>query len=949
MTDDTVTTEDLVEQLMRTTTSAVGVVTSLPHDTAMEVIERLKQEADRHWSINANRSLEIADLIVMLGQARTHPSIVALGLMARGDALKLLGRNHEAWDALEESGRVYLEVGDEVGWARTRLGRLWVGNNLGRLSDALGDIETARQILEQHGQPLRVVTLDLNMAAVHHLLGHYDDAIRLYLQARVGCDALGSESDSHRGAIAANLGMVYTTKGDLRQALRYQQEALAIFEARGDHSDAADARLNLSDIYVQQGLYPQALKLLYEVRAFYKEAALPRHAAEAGRSVAEANLHLNRYDEAQVAAREALDAFRTFDASFGQAQTLLLLGTAEAYRQQLDTAREHLAEAARTFELLDAPAWAAVAELGQAQVALAQGDLAQSESWAVTAGAQLAGAGLEIYASEAKLVRARVALERGEHARAGAFIRAALVTARRCGVPTLRYSVLVLWGRLWAARGNIVTAIRANNVASRVIERVDRDLTITLRPGFLHSRREASNRLLEFSILLGRDEQAWIGLERTKAHVLAGYLRARGAMHWHQIDEHGSSLREELEELRAEQYRLLQQVTNLPENPGYQDGTDRRAVHNSLHLCEHRIRTLSEQLHLYAGTGEMSGIDRLPTVEDVCAKLDDGTLLLEYGGDGERLWAFVLDRQGLRVTPLDVSTRQVTQTIEQLHANINSALRLGPERAGQGLHSVARMLLQRLDGWLRRDLPVRWADYDRVVVVPYGALHYLPFHLLHDGTTHLLARHEISVLPAAALVAQVHALPSRSIRALALAHSDDGRLPATLDEARMVAMTFPGAYFVEDEAKRSMLQDAGQYTILHLAAHGEHRPDAPEFSFIRLADGLLQADDLFQLDLGCSLVVLSACETGRALVAPGDDLIGLGRGLLYAGARSLVLSQWRADDATTLAIMKRFYAELARGTPKSAALRAAQSAFAVDGGHPAFWGSFQLVGEGGAL
>ena len=586
------------------------------------MIERLKQEADRYWSINANRSVEIADIIVTIGQTRSDRSMVALGLMARGDALKLLGQVSEAWEMLEEAGRVFDEVGDAVGWARTRIGRVWAGYSLGRVADAIQDVEPAHRIFEQHNQLARAVALDHNVALVFHMLGDYDEAIRLYLRALKSCDRI-EDGESLRGALATNLGMVFTIQGDLRRAQQFHEEAIAIFDARDELSDAADARLNLADVYLQQGRYPEALTLLYDVRAFYAKAALPRHAAEAGRSLAEANLQLNRLDEAREAALEALDAFRTFDASFVQGQVMLLLGTIEAHRQHYDVARRYFVEARHTLAQLSAPTWAAVADLGQAQVALAQGELTQAESLAVAAGARLASAGLEIHGAEAHLVRARVGLATGSYTAAAVLIRAALSTARRCGVPTIRYSALVLWGRLWEARGRTASALRAYDAASAVIERIDRTLTITLRPGFLESRREASTRLLQINARLNRVIPAWMALERTKAHVLGGYLRTRGALHWHQLDGK-LPLQEELDVLRAEQYRLLRKMTAVPEqeHADLHRDEDHATLQSKLQRCDRRIRALSEQLHLLAGTGAFRALRTVPVIDEVCATLD---------------------------------------------------------------------------------------------------------------------------------------------------------------------------------------------------------------------------------------------------------------------------------------------------------------------------------------
>jgi hypothetical protein len=62
-----------------------------------------------------------------------------LQYMARGDALKLLGRSEEAWTALEQAGTLYQRAGDEIGWARTRIGRLPISIALNRVSAALAD------------------------------------------------------------------------------------------------------------------------------------------------------------------------------------------------------------------------------------------------------------------------------------------------------------------------------------------------------------------------------------------------------------------------------------------------------------------------------------------------------------------------------------------------------------------------------------------------------------------------------------------------------------------------------------------------------------------------------------------------------------------------------------------------------------------------------------------
>jgi CHAT domain-containing protein len=113
---------------------------------------------------------------------------------------------------------------------------------------------------------------------------------------------------------------------------------------------------------------------------------------------------------------------------------------------------------------------------------------------------------------------------------------------------------------------------------------------------------------------------------------------------------------------------------------------------------------------------------------------------------------------------------------------------------------------------------------------------------------------------------------------------------------------------------------------------------------LHLHDGALTADEAETLALEGATVVLSACETGVAEQARGDEMIGLVRAFLVAGAARVVASQWPVDDAVTKSFMTTFYASLARGDGTAAALASAQSATRADRPHPVFWAAFTLWG-----
>ena len=187
------------------------------------------------------------------------------------------------------------------------------------------------------------------------------------------------------------------------------------------------------------------------------------------------------------------------------------------------------------------------------------------------------------------------------------------------------------------------------------------------------------------------------------------------------------------------------------------------------------------------------------------------------------------------------------------------------------------------------------------------------------------------------------------------------RLTYASDEADSIFNAASGnAWIVKGfEANReNVLSDRiGQYQIVHFATHGFVNTERPELSSIVLTmvkpdgkpvDGFLQLHDVFNLKLSAELTVLSACDTGLGKDVRGEGLIGLSRGLMFAGSRSVVASLWKVDDRATAVLMGHFYkAMLQDGLSRAAALRYAKEELRKDPAwsSPFFWAGFVLQGE----
>ena len=148
------------------------------------------------------------------------------------------------------------------------------------------------------------------------------------------------------------------------------------------------------------------------------------------------------------------------------------------------------------------------------------------------------------------------------------------------------------------------------------------------------------------------------------------------------------------------------------------------------------------------------------------------------------------------------------------------------------------------------------------------------------------------------------------------------------------------------DASAAVLRDKGEgRRFVHVAAHGFFRPDNPMFSGIRLGGGsYLTLYDLYNLKLPAELVALSACVSGVSVIAAGDELLGLARGLFRAGAASLLLALWEVPDQSTADFMKVFYARLSAAN-RAEAVREAILDVRARYPHPVHWAPFVLMGK----
>lgn len=168
-------------------------------------------------------------------------------------------------------------------------------------------------------------------------------------------------------------------------------------------------------------------------------------------------------------------------------------------------------------------------------------------------------------------------------------------------------------------------------------------------------------------------------------------------------------------------------------------------------------------------------------------------------------------------------------------------------------------------------------------------------------------------------------------------------------EAVLVAKEFNVEPILGDQARSEVLKNVSS-NVIHASCHGGFNSKEPLNSGLCLKDGILTAREIFDMSIKTKLLVLSACQTGLNSQKPGDDLVGLTRAFLYAGARSLVVSLWSVDAGSTCEYMKNFYRKIQEGKDKAEALQEIQVDFinrkyGDKYSHPYYWAPFILIGD----
>jgi CHAT domain-containing protein len=930
-------------------------ISALDDDLALT----LKEYADQFLRTDIHASLKTASLLMQLPRLTGNPLHRALGLLAEANAQSIgLGNYQRAVELYNEAAQLYGAHGKHVEVARCQVGKIWALACLGRTDEAVSTYEWATQVLEEAKAWQPLATMTMNMAAVYSRLGDDARSLEMFERAQAIYEQLGEAGRSGWALAEQNRAVILRSLGRFEDSIRASENALSRFRRLGLKVEAARAKQNLAITYFVLGRYNEALDLLGRARDVFQADGRQRDTARIELFISDCLLQLRRYGDALAKSEEARVHFDKLESRLEVGQAIVNRGIAYAGLRRFDEAIASLTEARRLFLEEGNAVLVADADLEIAVVQIRQGQLRQGLATAEACADVFRKRQLPVKEAQAHTIGAKAAIRLDDIDRAQQLANLALRLLADHHVPALEFQCLHILGKVDARSGRPSEALAEYERAIEELELLRGSLMIEHRADFLEGKQE----IYEDAVLLCLDiGQPAVGLdyaERAKSRALVDMLAFRMDLGIQARSAEDQPLVEKLMALRAERDRLYRRWESREAalETGKSLDEIRHGLQQDIAGKEQQITALWHELLIRnADYAQDAALWQVRT-EPVQPYLDPDTVLVEYFMGRGELIAFLVTQTNIEARRLETKISDIQRFSRLLWLNLRAVPR-SPASAIDSLRTNAEGVLQRLYQLLVAPFRDDLADFQHLIIVPHGILHYLPFHALHDGGGYLLEQFEISYLPGASVLGYC-TQPRPSDGAILVAgHSHHGHLPHAVEEASAIAALLGEQPLLEEDVTLSAFKDAtAKCRALHLAAHGEFRPDNAVFSGLALADGWLTTLDIFGLRLNASLVTLSGCQTGRNVIAGGDELIGLMRAFLYAGSASLVLTLWAVEDRSTARVMQLFYRNLMKGERKATALRQAQlrlvhATTAADAiyNHPYFWAPFFLVGDSGVF
>ncbi len=825
----------------------------------------------------------------------------------------------------------YTALGDKEGQARTysNWGMSYV--NAGNAEKGIGLLIKAAELT-----PDNYITLN-NLGFAHRRLGQYAKAVQFYERAlRL---ARSQKDESIAGSILNNLAGIYRSQGDFSKALEFYQLSLQTLRPLGDQRRVALTENNLGDIYNAIGQYARALEFYQQALKVIQNLGDRRMESVILSNIAIVHDNRGEYSQALELFERALAIHRSLSDLRAEGITLSNVGAVydkqkkhkealEAYQKALEIMRQvgdHSGEAT------------VLSNLGLVFSKLSMFDDAQNA------------------------------------------YHQALAIYRTLGERPGESITLNNLGLLFKEQKETELAIIFYKQAVNITESLRRDLrsfTKADRQAYAGKVADTYRNLANLLLQQDRVLEAQQVLDLLKVQELQDYLK----------DVRGNEQTAKGLDLLPPEQRIISDY-NAIQNRAVQaerELTDLLRLSQPTPAQVERMQTLREVQRLARqqikeffaspaiaailrqSQANASKVDNLAQFQALQARLQqmqNRTAIFYPLILSDRLELVLVLPQGQPIRRVvNISSADLNRAVIAMRSDLRDPTSLDILSSSKKLYDI-----------LIAPLAKELADnkIQTIIYAPDSALRYIPLSALYDGKQWLVQKYSTNYVTAASLTNLAEQRRVRNPRILAGAFAEGefsfrvgdrqftfAGLPFAGKEVSLLAEKIPNTTKLlnREFTARNTISQLNRFNIVHLATHASFVVGQPEDSFVMFGDGSRSSlrDVSTWILKDVDLVVLSACETGiGGKLGTGEEIMGFGYQMQYAGAKAVIASLWQVSDGGTQALMTAFYSALKDGKfSKAEALAEAQKTMinaksqSLNLSHPYYWSAFILIGNG---
>jgi CHAT domain-containing protein len=856
------------------------------------------------------------------------------------------------------------------------LGRTY--SRMNNFENSIQAYETSRKLFEQAGLESNLSYVLADLGALYFVMEEnakaqsYSEqslAISGQLKSKPTQESLGP-MEYARARSLHTLGQVDLRNGNHAEALNKLREALDLLEKLNGSGSLynipiAHVLITIANVHSEIGEYASALSSLSKAHQVSRSSGDQNTRANIMSSQASVFLEQDDYAGAQEYFNASLAIYRSQGNVREEARVLLNLAVLEQRQGRDDQALkffDRTLESAKAAKLVDVQI-AAGAGLGG--VLTAKRDF-PSALKAINESLELARR-VNAKSREAELLwsAAQTYFAMRDYGESAALAEKALMLARSIQLSKLTYLASATLGEAYAADNKVELAIATLKEAIDQIEELREQVVgrQESRQLFFENKVGPYRTMVKLLTQRGDNFEALLYAERAKARVLMEAVRnnRRDLRNIPTEDEKAQA-----EVLMNKYLAIKKQIKSQPAGePPSELQNELNAVTNELVVFQDRFAAKHPDLLLRVGPA------RPLTHENLNSLVSENDLAyLEYVVTGDKVGLFILKWNGdspdheLMYVNLPINADELRRKVSEFHSALAERQ---PDYASLG-RELYRLLIEPAANELE--------NIKTICIIPDEFLWTLPFQALTNRRgNYLIQDYSLFYAPSFTVLNEMtlrRQQPNSKESLIAFGNPVVGRsgkpkqnlhpLPETEVEVAAIAATTRTQLkkiLVRREADEKTFKTlAPQYATIHLATHGVLDNREPLNSYLLLTktedetenDGLLHAREIIDLNLDADLAVLSACETGNGRISPGEGVIGMSWAFFVAGARSVVVSQWRVNSAGTARLMENFYQAMARQNDlntrnKSSALREASLRLMKDRRyrHPFYWAGFMLV------